>query len=272
MILVFIQVNNIEKSTTEGVALVINFFDSQGVEIAYRDEGEGEPVFLVHGFASNSGTNWVFPGWFKSLLEAGYRVIAHDNRGHGESEKLYDPDLYQSTIMAEDVRCLMDHLAIRSAYVMGYSMGTRISAYLCLNHPERVKAVVFGGLGMGLVDGVPGTLAIADGLESDTPQNLSDPQAIAFRAFADQTKSDRLALAACIRESRSVIRAQEVKTISQPALVAVGTMDDVAGDPEGLVSLLPKGELLSIPKRNHMHAVGDKVYKAGVLEFLSRQI
>lgn len=251
---------------------MLNKFDSQGVEIAYRDEGEGEPIFLVHGFASNSYTNWVFPGWYKTLLDAGYRVIALDNRGHGESEKLYDSALYQSPLMAEDVRRLMDHLAIKSAYVMGYSMGTRISAFLCLNHPSRVKAAIFGGLGMGLVNGVPGTQAIAHGLEVDDPSSLSDPQAIAFRTFADQTKSDRLALAACIRESRAKIAAEDVRRIRQPVLVAVGTDDEVAGDLDGLVDLLENGQACAIPRRDHMRAVGDKVYKAGVVEFLSRQI
>ena len=67
-------------------------FDSDGVEIAYLDEGEGEPIFLVHGFASNAGTNWVFPGRVKTLRDAGYRVIAHDNRGHGNSCLLYTSD------------------------------------------------------------------------------------------------------------------------------------------------------------------------------------
>lgn len=251
---------------------MVNVFDSDGVEIAYRDEGEGEPIFLVHGFASNSYTNWVFPGWFKTLTEAGYRVIAHDNRGHGESEKLYESELYQSPIMAEDVRRLMDHLAIKSAYVMGYSMGTRITAFLCLNHPSRVKAAVFGGLGMGLVNGVPGSEAIGNGLLADDPKTLTDPQAIAFRTFADQTKSDRHALAACIRESRSKIDAHDISRIEQPVLVAIGTEDDVAGSLSDFMPLLPNGEACPIPNRDHMRAVGDKVYKAGVLAFLSRQI
>lgn len=247
-------------------------FDSDGVEISYLDEGEGEPVFLVHGFASNAATNWVFPGWVKTLTEAGYRVIAHDNRGHGQSEKLYEPEQYTSIIMSEDLRRLMDHLHIRSAYVMGYSMGARISAYLCLNHPARVKAVIFGGLAMGMVNGVPGSQEIADGLEVDDPATLKNPQALAFRTFADQTKSDRLALAACIRESRSQIPADQIATLAQPALVAVGAKDDVAGDVAPFVSLLPKGEVCDITNRNHMTAVGDKTYKQAVLEFLSRQI
>ncbi|MEO1066303.1 MAG: alpha/beta hydrolase [Pseudomonadota bacterium] len=250
----------------------MHYFNSDGVELAYHDEGEGEPIFLVHGFASNANTNWVFPSWFKTLTDAGYRVIAHDNRGHGKSEKLYNSELYSSITMAEDVRRLMDHLSIKSAYVMGYSMGTRITAYLCLNHPDRVKAAVFGGLGMGLVDGVPGSEAIADGLLADDPAQLDDPQAIAFRTFADQTKSDRKALAACIRESRSTISASDVSRITTPVLLAVGTEDDVAGDLDGLLTLLPNGEACPIPRRNHMQAVGDKVYKAGVLAFLSGQI
>lgn len=251
---------------------MLNKFNSDGVEIAYRDDGEGVPIFLVHGFASNSHTNWVFPGWFDTLTSAGYRVIAHDNRGHGESDKLYDPALYDAPLMAEDVRRLMDHLEIESAYVMGYSMGTRISAFLCLNHPERVKSAIFGGLGMGLINGVPGTMEIAHGLEVDDPSTLTDRGAIAFRAFADQTNSDRLALAACIRESRTKIQADDIRRIQQPVLAAVGTQDDVAGELEGLVDLLPKGEGLPIPRRDHMRAVGDKVYKAGVIEFLSRQL
>ncbi len=246
-------------------------FSSNGIEIIYYDEGEGEPVFLIHGFASNANINWIFPGWFKVLNEAGYRVIALDNRGHGNSEKLYDPNLYSSITMAEDVRRLMDHLGILKAYVMGYSMGARIASYLCLNHPERVKAVILGGLGLGLIKGVPGTLAIADGLESEEPEKLTDPQAIAFRRFADQTKSDRLALAACIRESRSTIKEEEVKKIYHPTLVAVGTEDDVAGDMTALVDILPNGEAWPIPRRDHMKAVGDRIYKQGVIEFLSRQ-
>lgn len=247
-------------------------FDSDGVEIAFHDEGDGEPILLIHGFASNAKTNWVFPSWFQTLQEAGYRVIALDNRGHGASEKLYDPALYQSPIMAEDARRLLDHLDIRSAYVMGYSMGTRITAFLAINHPERVKAAVFGGLGMGLVNGVAGSSAIAHGLETDDPESLTDPQARAFRTFADQTNSDRMALAACIRESRARISAEEVGQIRQPVLVAVGTQDDIAGDLAGLVALLPAGEACPIPRRDHMRAVGDKAYKAGVIAFLSRQV
>ena len=100
-------------------------FDSDRVEIAFIDEGDGDPVLLIHGFASNVATNWVDPGWVKTLTQAGHRVIAYDNRGHGRSAKLYGIEDYGAPLMAEDARRLLDHLKIDRADVMGYSMGAR---------------------------------------------------------------------------------------------------------------------------------------------------
>src|ERR1700689_3611040 len=142
-------------------------FRNGNVEIAYFDEGAGEPIVLVHGFASTKEVNWVAPGWVTTLTRAGRRAIALDNRGHGASAKLYDPADYHSAIMAEDVRGLLDHLGLPRADVMGYSMGARITAFLALLHAERVRSAVFGGLGIRLVEGVGlQPEAIAQGLEA----------------------------------------------------------------------------------------------------------
>ena len=129
-------------------------FRHGAVEIVYLDEGDGEPIVLVHGFASNKEVNWVHPGWVTALTGVNRRVIALDNRGHGASTKLYDPSAYHSAIMAQDVRALMDHLRIERADVMGYSMGARITAFLAADDPERVRSAILGGLGVRLVEGV----------------------------------------------------------------------------------------------------------------------
>lgn len=247
-------------------------FHNGSVEIAYLDEGEGDPIILVHGFASTKDINWVYPSWVSTLTKAGRRVIALDNRGHGGSAKLYDPEDYHIGIMAGDVRALMDHLNIVRADMMGYSMGGRITAYLAHRNPERLRSAVLGGIGIGLVDdeGRPGE-NVASALEAASLDDVTDPVGRTFRAFADQTRSDRRALAACMRGSRRLMTREEAASIAVPVLIAVGTIDDIAGSAQRLSEVIPGSQVLDIPNRDHMRAVGDRVYKDGVLEFLAKR-
>jgi pimeloyl-ACP methyl ester carboxylesterase len=152
---------------------------------------------------------------------------------------------------------------------MGYSMGARISAFLTLNHPGRVRRAIFSGLGYGMISGIGDPEPIATALETDRIQDISDRTGRAFRAFAEQTGSDRRALAACMRSSRQKISEEDVARIERPVLIAVGTKDDIAGSPHKLAALIPHAEVLEIPGRDHMVAVGDKVHKQGVLAFLN---
>ena len=247
-----------------------------GVRLAYLDEpatgpDRDEPILLIHGFASSHAVNWVFPTWVKTLTGAGRRVILYDVRGHGRSDKLYDPVAYQIRTLAADALALMDHLQLGRIDVMGYSMGARIAAFLQRLAPERVRALVLGGLGMGLVEGGTLPMGIADAMDAPALESLTDPHQRMFRAFADATKSDRRALAACIRGARALMPADEVAEIACPALVCVGTHDDIAGDPVGLARLMPQGRAFDIEGRDHNKAVGDKAYKTAVLEFLEER-
>jgi pimeloyl-ACP methyl ester carboxylesterase len=248
-------------------------FDSDGVDIAFTDEGQGPPTLLIHGFGSNHRVNWVSTSWTRDLLAAGRRVIAFDNRGHGASAKPHDPALYLIALMAEDARRLLDHLGIGRADVIGYSMGARIAASLALSHPGRVGSVVFGGLGEGMVTRQLFAPAepLIEALRAKSLDDVSDPRGRTYRLFADQTGSDREALVACILGARDRLTPADVGRISVPVLVAVGSEDVGAGGAEGLAALIPGAEAFTIPGRDHMKAVGDRAHKAAVLAFLARQ-
>ena len=246
-------------------------FSADGVEIAYLDEGAGDAILLIHGFASNLIVNWVDTGWVRTLTRAGFRVIAIDNRGHGQSQKLHDPALYGAPLMAEDGRRLLDHLGIARADAMGYSMGARISAFLAINHPARVRSAVFAGLGINMVRGVGGNGPIAHALEAASIDEVTNPTARTFRAFAEQTHSDLKSLAACIRSARDPITAEALGRLTCPVLVAVGTLDVIGGSARELAALIPGASALDITDRDHMKAVGDRTYKDGVLAFLTKR-
>jgi len=249
----------------------VQTFLSDGVEIAYLDQGAGDPILLIHGFASNTMVNWVDTGWVRFLTGNGFRVISIDNRGHGRSQKLHRVEDYGAPVMAEDARRLLDHLGIARADVMGYSMGARITAFLALAHPDRVRSCIFGGLGINMVRGMAGTGPIAHALEAESIDQVTNPTARTFRAFAEQTRSDLKALAACMRAARDPLSAEDVARISCPVLVAVGSEDVIGGSAEALAQLIPGAEALEIAGRDHMKAVGDRRYKEGVLAFLRRR-
>ncbi|MBP1849927.1 alpha/beta fold hydrolase [Rhizobium halophytocola] len=253
-------------------APAFSLFYHDGLQLAYFDVGERDapPVLLIHGFASTASVNWVHPGWVKTLVEAGYRVIAIDNRGHGASDKPHDSDAYFPPEMAEDSRALLDHLGIEQAHVMGYSMGARLSVFLTLAHPERVRSLVLGGLGIGMIEGVGDWDPIAAALLAPQLSDVTHERGRMFRIFADQTRSDRFALAACIETSRQLVTPEEVASVRQPTLIAVGTKDDIAGSGQALADLMPDAHAIDIPNRDHMLAVGDKVFKSAVLDFYGR--
>ena len=246
-------------------------FHNGDVEIAYLDEGEGEPIVLVHGFASSKNVNWVYPTWVSELRKAGRRVIALDNRGHGDSGKLYDAAQYEIAIMAGDVVALLDHLQIARADVMGYSLGSRITAVIALSQPQRLRSAILGGIGIGMIEGGGPGENVALALEAPSLEDVTDPVGRTFRAFADQTRSDRRALAACLRGSRRLMTRDEAAGINVPVLIAVGTSDEIAGSAQALGRIIPGAQVLDILNRDHMRAVGDKIYKSGVIDFLSRR-
>jgi pimeloyl-ACP methyl ester carboxylesterase len=249
----------------------LQHFSSGGTDIAYCVAGEGEPILLIHGFASSVAVNWHSTSWIDTLVGDGRRVIALDLRGHGASQKYYDPAAYRLSLLAADASNLLDHLAIPRADVMGYSMGARVATVLTLEYPQKVRSLVIGGMGGLLTKGLGGEETIAAALEAPPDRPSSDAVAQGYRTFAERTLSDLKALSASIRASREPIAAVRLAAIGVPVLVAVGTRDERVGKAADLASLIPQASVLDIVGRDHMLATGDRQFKAGVLAFLKHR-
>ena len=245
-----------------------------GCAIAWTEQGAGPAVLLIHGFASTLRRNWIETGWMDAIANAGYRALAYDQRGHGESEKRYESSDYAPERLVDDALAVLDAARTEHAVVMGYSMGARVGLELVLVCPERVRGLVLSGMGAAFRDLGGGTTGedrdiVAGALEADDPSTFP-AGARFYRTFADQTGQDRRALAACWRRPIRAVAPRELATISVPTLIAVGDRDEVAGDPDVLVSGIPGATLARLAGKNHMNAVGARQHRAAVLDLLAR--
>ncbi len=244
-------------------------FDSDGVRLHFELHGPdgGAPVVLVHGFASDYDLNWVGTRWQETLTGAGYRVIGLDCRGHGESEKSHDPAAYALNVMAADVRRLLDHLDLRVADYLGYSMGARIGIQAMLDWPDRLRRVVLGGIGWG------GAFHAADEIAGALRgRPTSSAVAKTFYDFAAARQSNDLeALAACILGPQPEPDPAHLRSITNPVLVVVGEQDDIVDEVPRLVESIPTSRLLTVAGRNHMSTVPAREFKEATLEFLGAE-
>ena len=241
---------------------------ADGVRIAYEAVGSGPSVVLVHGFAASRVQNWKAPGWYDTLTEAGYRVVAMDCRGHGDSDKPHDPAAYDHAIMAEDVVAVMEAASAAPAFLMGYSMGGFISMHVLMDHPDMLKKLVIGGVGGSYLGRAFGSRdAIADALLIADKSKITDPIQKSFREFAEQSGKDREALAACMRANRRPFTVPELKQSQRPVLVVCGENDALTGPPDPLANAFADGRAVTVARRDHMTTVGDKVFKQATLEF-----
>jgi pimeloyl-ACP methyl ester carboxylesterase len=173
-------------------------FDSDGVRLHYELHGpqNGNPIVLVHGFASDYRLNWVGTRWQETLTTSGFHVIGLDCRGHGHSDKPHDEAAYAVEVMTGDVVRLLDHLGVASSAYLGYSMGARIGLEVVMERPDRITRAVLGGIGAA------GAIDRADQIAHAfrIGETTDDPVAQTFYRFASSRPgNDLAALAACIK-------------------------------------------------------------------------
>jgi pimeloyl-ACP methyl ester carboxylesterase len=270
------------------------FFDSNGVKIHYIVEGQGEPVVLIHGFTADIDKNWrtgftaapenarrepmIIP-----TLAKNYRVIALDNRGHGKSDKPHDPKQY-GTEMVEDVVRLLDHLQIKKAHVVGYSMGAIITLKLLATHPDRLLSATLGGSG-GIRDSSrnPFYDAMATSLEQGkglgllitalNPAGRPMPSAEQIAAINAQLMktNDPQALAAVVRGFPGLaVAPEQLKKNQVPTLALIGEIDPLKKGVDTLQGEMANLKVVVIPGADHITAVSSPEFIKDLSEFLAR--
>lgn len=248
-------------------------FTTDGVALAYDDivpaGGTERTVLLLHGYASNRSEGWRRTGWYAAFERRRMRVIALDQRGHGESAKLHDAQAYRRDRLAADAIALMDHLELGRVDLFGYSMGTRTALQAAIAAPERISNLILGGVGGKLLE--PSTergSIMADAMLADDPQTISHPMLRSFRHFADEQGEDRRALAAFVQADNAPLDREAMGALPMPVLVVAGQRDDGAGDPEDLARVFPHGHGVTVASCDHFSAIPHALTKAAVFDFL----
>jgi pimeloyl-ACP methyl ester carboxylesterase len=255
-------------------------FETDGLKINYIVEGEGPSIVLVHGFTVNLHGNWRVTGVVEALVADGRKVIALDVRGHGRSDKPHDPEAYRGLKIAEDVIALMDHLGVDRADLMGFSMGGVISLALLFSFPQRVGAVIVGGVAddhptigrapwrdaqqVAMARG--SMLSVAAGLVAEDVSTITDPNAALLRPFADQPWNDPKALAAFAAAGSVDFEADDFARVRNPVLVIIE--DQAPGGAAKLAAAIPGARYIVTPG-THMTVCSSPEFKQAVLAFLA---
>lgn len=260
------------------------FFDSNGVRIHYIEQGTGVPIVLVHGRGGNV-QRWIPSGVMPNLAKD-YRVIAMDCRGHGMSGKPHDPKQYGPE-MALDIVRLLDHLGIRKAHIIGYSMGATITSQLLTMHPERFLTATLGAAA-GRLRWTARDAELFEQEASETERlgfsptltlRIAPPNAPQLTEEEIKTRSaaalanpnqDRFAIAALIRSFREqVISPAQAAAVKVPTLGIAGSIDPLLLDLQELKKLRPDLKLVIIDGANHSGAQSRPEFVAAIREFIA---
>lgn len=242
-----------------------HFSSFDGVDIHYEVEGDGPPVVLLHGIIANFELNWRSPGISKALVDAGFRVVGPDARGHGQSGKPHESSAYGDDAMAKDVVALFDHLELEHADVVGYSMGAAVTMRFAARD-DRIRRIVLGGFAGRFGDRSRPEDESHSRFASafDAPDISTVPEDLRpFRLFAEGSGMDMDALRALVR-SNAFSGGFDATKVKPPTLVICGD-EDVS--PSELAESLPHGRA-KIISGNHFSAVLDPALATAIVAFL----
>lgn len=224
--------------------------ESDGVDIAYSDIGEGRSLVLLHGF-SLSKRVWSDLGYTAPLVDASYRVIAVDLRGHGDSGKPHDAAAYSADKEASDIKAVLDSIGVGRANFMGYSRGGRLALEFAALFPERVHKLIVGGAHPFAQDMSFYRNAIGRGMQDwiDVVDSTAGPLPTWLKRQIAQ--SDVHALRAAVAEDRPDI-SDQLSGLNRSALFYAGSEDPICENLNRSTQLVSQGEALELSGSNHI--------------------
>ncbi|MBP8672235.1 MAG: alpha/beta hydrolase [Sphingomonadaceae bacterium] len=239
----------------------------EGIALHFVDEGSGMPVILLHGFGMSADSCWGSRGWYPLLNGHGFRAIALDSRGHGQSAKLTDPALYDSDKMKADVIELLDHLGVEKAFFIGHSMGARTVINLLAEDSARVLAAVLVSVGENAFTS-PNTRMLADALIANDPSVL--PPALApFVEMLLSMGNDAAALAAYCMNPRPPVSPEYLAGIDTPVKIVCGSKDFVVGDANKLAAAIRNSDATIVAECEHTDVLSSSKLQALATDFFT---
>lgn len=256
-------------------------FLSDGIALHYTDEGTGPAVVMLHAFAGTS-TLWDSNGLMP--LE-GFRTLAFDARGHGQSAKPTDPDAY-GVELVDDVIRLMDARGIEKAHIVGYSMGAETALKLATDHPERILSLVVAGSGWSgeeeaqvysfVSDALGGSATFGDFMAAMPAGDMTEDEQMAAFAMLQahgisplQDAAPLAAISAAMGETID-LGEDDLATIPFPVLGIAGEADEERANVERLAGAIADFTFVMIPEADHLSAPLTPLFTETVTGFLRR--
>lgn len=241
---------------------------SDGIQLAWREVGQGRPVILLHGLFSDAQMNWIKFGHAERIAADGFRVIMPDHRAHGLSGKPHEQVHYPQLVLVRDLVELVDHLDLADFDLGGFSLGARTTIEAVIGGIRPRRAILSGtGLDV-LTNWDRRSKFYTEAIERFDQVSRGDPHWFAVQ-FMKTMKVDREAA----RLLLGTMRDREDKhglidAFTMPTLVVCGAEDDDNGSAPELASILPDGQYAEIPG-THMSSVTKSELGDEIARFLA---
>lgn len=241
---------------------------SDGIQLAWREVGQGRPVILMHGLFSDAQMNWIKFGHAERIAAKGLRVIMPDHRAHGLSGKPHEHVHYPQLVLVRDLREMIERLGIEDFDLGGFSLGARTTIEAVIGGVKPRRTVLAGtGLDV-LTNWERRSKFYTDAIDRFDRVSRDDPHWLAIQ-FMKTMKVDRDATRLLLQSMRDREDKHEVvDAFDMPTLVVCGDQDDDNGSAAELASVLPNARYAEVPG-THMSSVTKSELGIEIAEFLS---